>query len=180
MAPEPPPTTLAGAIRLALDDAEAVRARRVDDGPGAEIYRPNASVWHHGCNVCLAGMVIARIVGYDENRDVELAQFDREWQRVFSALDHVRAANWERAAQQLWNSDGERAYHGAACERFEELVTARTGRDPFGPVHDFVGWGDFDRFAQTLTETALPAVEAAERTVRAAKPQRAVTNATTH
>ena len=164
--PEAPPPTLAGAIRLALKDAERVRCLFVDDDPTARIYRPHAAEWHQGCNVCLAGMVIARLVHFDQKREVEPAQFNRQWQRALTALEHVRTAHWERAAHQLWNTDDERRYDSAACERFERLVNEGTAGNAFGPLENFVGWNDFDRFTQRLNDTVLPAVEAAERIVR--------------
>ena len=98
----PAPQTLAEALRMAVEDGWALLAM----DPGA--YWFAAGVWHSArteaapCTVCLAGTVLARRLGVDEDTNADPDHVATPWARALYALDALRATDWADAWVQLY------------------------------------------------------------------------------
>ena len=88
------PTTVSGAVRLAIDDGRALLE-------GEDRYVFHYSRWHEAhtpdtCSVCAAGAVMARQFDI-EGKTMLAYDFDEAWNRVLWTIDAVREQNFALA-----------------------------------------------------------------------------------
>ena len=153
------PETLAGALRVALDDGRALarRARRGDTR-----YTFDSVHWHTGvnpwcdtCAVCAAGAVMARTLGCPELETTFPDRFAYPWERTLKAIDALRARRWRSAFDAM---HGERH---AGRKRFAQGMDsdAAAGRLRVERFRDLVGYETWLAHVETAL---LPAVAASE------------------
>ena len=89
------PETLHELLKVALDDLEVVR--------GKKKYKISMRNWHEGgwdsfkCAVCLAGSVMARLIDYDYETDLDPEDFQESIDKKFCAIDELRTFELKKA-----------------------------------------------------------------------------------
>ena len=151
------PTTVSGAVRLAIEDGRALLE--------TEGYDFDADVWHainrNGtCSVCAAGAVMAR--HFDLGRKAVLPyDFDASWNRALQAINAVREECFEQAYAEMAPGPYEREDAGV----FADAVWAKLDEHGCDLHATFKGARGFARFLDRLESVTLPAIEHAQAEV---------------
>ena len=123
----PAPRTLAAALKIAVEDGEALLAASQGE------YAFDASRWHAGakagkpCAVGAAGAVMARRLRADPSTELDPSNFGRAWGWVLQSIDAMYAANWVDAFETMrrrnhitTNDEHERAEPPDGCSEEED------------------------------------------------------------
>ena len=167
--PQPPaPTTLAGALALAIADGRAMLAR------SDETYRFRALQWHTPqhtsadampvCLVCAAGAVMAGTLKVAPKDLVYPGMFDTPWENTLEAIDALRAGAWHVA----WNEMHPRTrleQRGAEFARCVDARLSETGvsRPTVVDLADFAGAEQYARWLDWVEHALAPIIETEER-----------------
>ena len=157
----PCPATIAGAVRLAVNDGRALL--------GNTAYAWDHATWHEvetdtTCRVCAAGAVMAKNFDIAE-RNVDPETFGAAWARALNAIDAVRVENYAEAYWEMyprarpWREDR---------EAFENDMHALLEREE-NAYGDFRSKDRYAKFLDDLEGRVLPVIEQVE----AAMPRRA-------
>ena len=151
------PTTVSGAVRLAIADGRALLARGD--------YQFESATWHsagdgRACAVCAAGAVMARQFDI-EGKTMQVFQFDDAWNRALRAINAVRGQCYVVAYAIM---------APGAHECGDALAFARAVRTALGPgkhnrAAQFTGAAEYTEFLDWLESAIAPAIEHAEAVV---------------
>ena len=152
------PTTVSGAVRLAIDDGRALLE-------GEDRYVFHYSRWHEAhtpdtCSVCAAGAVMARQFGI-EGKTMLAYDFDEAWNRVLWTIDAVREQNFALAFGAMVPGGHRTGDANAFANAVWDALKTHDG-DPHSKFRDGVAYA---KFLDHLEVATLPAIEHAEAEV---------------
>ena len=145
------PTTVSGAMRLAIADG---RALLEDAGRYLFYYGTWYSNTDGICVVCAAGAVMARHFNVG-GETVVPSDFDDAWARVLGCIDAVREEQFGRAYEMM--TPGVLDAH-----MFADEVNAALADDPACANGEFTDNVAYAKFLDRLETAVLPAIEDAE------------------
>ena len=137
------PDTIYGLLAVAIADAKAISRR---------IYLPHFGYWHRPldngkCQVCLAGSVLARSLGFPTTSIVSTSILSSELQRKMDAINAMRHGNWLFAYDLIYSSRPDPA-------TLNTLLSLPT------PAQcDFIGWRQFNAHLKSM-QRILPRLRA--------------------
>lgn len=118
-----PPEKFSDAIELAVNDLQLVLAEPTKYAVNMETWlRPKRD--HEPCEVCFAGAVMAKTLGYGASSKVAVTPslFGEEWKRIFFALDDICQGMLDSAVNEWpdgWKSDKAPDTIFFECEEFD-------------------------------------------------------------
>ena len=143
--PPEPPATLAGLLRLGIEDSRAA---------DRELVRPCAFSWvtpspdGQSCTACLAGMVMLGTLRWQGHGGPDLAAPSVRWRQALYALDHLRHPTLDGLRGAMEYLEG----RVLTLEEEEELIAWLRGADP-GLVC-WEGWRKYDAVLAQLDSLA--------------------------
>ena len=153
---------------MAVSDARAIERTQHRLEPAVPT-QPNHSRWYEPvlddnggvrkCEICFAGAIMVQ--GMSETAAAashEPSDFEHPWPDVFMAIEAVRRADWEEAAQCM---EGARGDGIGDAKSFEELMLDQSDAATIF-LSKFVGWEEFTTFLDTMERDVLPAVQRCE------------------
>ena len=138
-----PPSRLSALVRLALDTAKEL---------DREDYSPRAGVWHlpdsQTCWICLAGMVMAGPLGIAKSTEID-PRDDRlkRWRPALYALDAVKDHELIDAFEKFYGV-APSAVTIQKLASIPEPEATRVQPEDGGEGADWLGWGEFDEWAE--------------------------------
>ena len=151
----PAPRTIAGALRIAIDEGRRLVRR---EGAGAVRYRFDSSRWHGKrlssdapCAVCAAGAVIARRLDGSRDEDLTPGHFAPAWRASLHAIDEIRTNLWFGAFNLM---HGVPKHPGA--RQFAERAPEPSGCEHWDDTEGYARWLDY------AARTLVPIIEIAE------------------
>ena len=153
------PTTVSGAVRLAIIDGRALLAE-------GDRYTFHHGAWHNGsyahsmCAICAAGAVMARRFGV-WGKTVSPSDFGPAWERVLRCIDAVRETEFGRAWMEIASGDSA----SREADWFKEEVVTRLCNELDDTLGTFVNNDEYAEFLHDLETAVLPAIERAEAAV---------------
>ena len=119
------PATIAGAVRIAVEDGRALLAA------GSDAYTFASDTWHIAamqdlpCVVCAAGAVMARRLAVARTSKSEPGDHPPQWECALQAIDSVRAMDWAGAWREMHlYRTSETALTDPDADRFSEALDA--------------------------------------------------------